>query len=211
MEMQEEVIDILKKTGAVLEGHFVGVSGRHMKVYVNKDAFLPHTEAVSRIGELFAEKNKHLPVDIVVGPAVGGIILSQWTAYHLSKLLGREVLSIYTEKTPESDQVFRRGYDKVVEGKNVLIVEDTTTTGGSVRKVVDKVKVAGGNVLQVTVMTNRDTTSVTEETVGAPFSWLAILAADSYAEEECQLCKANVPVNTNVGHGKKFLEAKGLA
>lgn len=210
--MEQEVIDILKRTGALLtDGHFVGTSGRHMGVYITKDAFLPHTEAVSRVGELFVEKNKNLDVDIVIGPAIGGIILSQWTAFHLSKRKDKEILSAYTEKDAEGKQVFRRGYDQLVKGKNVLIVEDTTTTGGSVRKVVEEVKKAGGNVVMVSIMTNRDPKLVTEEAVGAPFSWLAHVPAESYAPEECPLCKAGKPVNTNVGHGKKFLESKAHA
>ncbi len=210
--MQDEVIEIFKRTGALItNSHLVGTSGRHMDTYINKDAFFPHTAEVSRMGELFAEKNKHLPIDVVVGPAIGGIILSQWTAYHLSRLLGREILSVYTEKVPVGDgddQVFKRGYDAVVAGKNVLILEDTTTTGGSVAKVVRNVQKAGATIVGVCVMINRDITLANSETVGAPFDSLATITAVSYAEEECPLCASGVPVNTTVGHGKKFLEKK---
>src|SRR5258706_12737000 len=136
-----DVITILKKVGAVLtDDHFVYTSGKHGSVYVNKDAVYPHTKETSEIGKLFAEKFKSKKIDVVAAPALGGIILSQWTAYHLSKLQKKEVLGVYTEKTPEKDQIFTRGYDKLVKGKNVLVIEDLTTTGGSVRKVVDSVK-----------------------------------------------------------------------
>lgn len=213
--MDQEVLSILKRVGSVItDSHFVGTSGRHMSVYVNKDALFPHTAETSRICELFAEKNKDLGVDLVVGPALGGIILSQWTAHHLSRITGKEVLSVYTEKVPKDDgedQVFRRSYDKIVAGKNVLVLEDTTSTGGSVKKVVDTVRGVGGNVLQVCVMVNRDPETINSDTIGAPFSWLTELSADSWLEEECPLCVSGVPVNTSVGHGKKFLEKKGLA
>lgn len=205
------VIDILKKVGAVItDSHFVYTSGKHGSVYVNKDAVYPHTEETSKIGQLFAEKFKNVDIDVVAGPALGGIILSQWTAYHLSKLKGKEVLGVYTEKTPEKNQVFIRGYDKLVKGKNVLVIEDLTTTGGSVRKVVDSVKTAGGKVVAVCVMVNRDPEHVTSKVVGGSFSALGVLKASAFDEAVCSLCKKNVPINTDVGHGKKYLEAKRL-
>ena len=149
------ILDILKRTKAIITAdHFVLISGKHSSTYINKDAMYPHTEEASNVGKLFAKKFKKLDIDVVVAPALGGIILSQWTAYHLSKLKGKEVLGVYTEKTPDKNQVFTRGYDKLVKGKNVLVIEDLTTTGGSVRKVVDSVKAVGGNVVAVCVMVN---------------------------------------------------------
>ncbi len=199
--MDKEALDILKKTKAILtDSHFVGTSGRHMATYINKDALYPHVLDTSRMGELFALKNKDLEIDVVAGPALGGIILSTWTAYHLSKLKNREVLGIYTEKTPESNQVFTRGYDALVKNKNVLVIEDLTTTGGSVKKVVDSVRLVGGNVIGVCVMVNRDPRLVNSETIGAPFSSLATLEVPSYDEADCPLCKNNVPIDTSVGH-----------
>lgn len=207
MDDTTEIETILRETGALItDSHIVGTSGRHMSVYINKDIVYPHTAQSSRVGELFAEKYKDSGIEVVVGPALGGIILSQWTAFHLSKLLGAEILGCYTEKTPENGQVFKRGYDQLVKGKRALIVEDFTTTGGSVKKVVDAVKATGGKVVAVCVMANRDPERVTSEVVGAPFSALAVIKAHSYDPAECPLCKANVPINTSVGHGKQFLE-----
>lgn len=205
----DNVVDILKKVGAVItDSHFVYTSGKHGSVYVNKDAVYPHTAETSRIGELFAEKYKEMDIDVVAAPALGGIILSQWTAYHLSKLKGKEVLGVYTEKTADKQMIFTRGYDKLVKGKNVLVIEDLTTTGGSVRKVVDTVKASGGNVVGVCVMVNRDPEKVTSEVVGGPFQALGILKASAFDEAVCPLCKDNVTINTDVGHGKKYLEQK---
>jgi orotate phosphoribosyltransferase len=210
--MENEALTLLKKTKAILaDSHFVGTSGRHMALYINKDALYPHTAEVSRMGELFAEKNKDLDIDVVVAPALGGIVLSTWTAYHLSKLKSKEVLGIYTEKDAEKNQVFTRGYDKLVTGKNVLVIEDLAQTGGSVKKVVTSVKAIGGNVVAVCVMVNKDPEHITSELIGAPLSWLAELKTETWLPEDCPLCKQNVPVNTEVGHGKKFLEAKKAA
>jgi len=207
--MNDEVIELLRKTHAIFtDSHFVGTSGRHMSLYVNKDALYPHTKETSRMGELFAEKNKDLDIDVVVAPALGGIILSTWTAYHLSKLKGKEILGVYTEKTADRNQVFTRGYDQLVKGKNVLVIEDNVTTGGSVKKVIASVREAGGTVVAVCVMFNRDP-NITSETIGAPFSSLSVIEAESWDEADCPLCKKGVPIDTRAGHGKKYLEAKG--
>jgi orotate phosphoribosyltransferase len=207
--MNNEALELLKQTQAILtDSHFVGTSGRHMATYINKDALYPHTEAASRMGELFAEKNKDLEIDVVVAPALGGIILATWTAYHLSKLKDKEILGIYTEKTPDKNQVFTRGYDKLVTEKNILVIEDLAQTGGSVKKVVESVKAIDGNVVGVCVMVNKDPDNITSELIGAQLSWLAELKTESFEESECPLCQEGVPINTTVGHGKKYLESK---
>jgi len=204
-----DVIAILKKAGGVITNdHFVYTSGKHGSVYINKDAVYPHIKEVSKIGLMFAKKYKSKAVDVVAAPALGGIILSQWTAYHLSKLKGKEVLSVYTEKTPDKDQVFTRGYDKLIKNKKVLVIEDLTTTGGSVKKVVRSVKKAGGKVIGVGVMVNRNPKEVNAKMMGTPFMALSVLKADAVDEKNCELCKKNIPINTSIGHGKKYLESK---
>lgn len=204
-----DVVEILKKVGAIVtDNHFVYTSGKHGSVYIRKDLLYPHTEATSEVCMMFAEKYKDKDIDVVVGPSIGGIILSTWVAYHLTKLKNKEILGLFTEKDEASNQIFKRGYDELVKDKKVLIVEDLTTTGGSVRKVVESVKAAGGNVVEVCVMVNRDPEHVTSDVVGAPFSQLGIFKAESFDAESCPLCKENVPINTTVGHGKKFLASK---
>lgn len=202
----EDVVKILKNAGAIItDSHFVGTQGRHMPAYVNKDALLPHTNKVSKIGKLFAQKFKNKNIEIVVSPAVAGIPFSQWTAYHLSKIYKKEVLSVFTEKTSENDQIFKRGYDAVVKNKRVLIIEDTTTTGSSVKKVIRSVKKAHGKVVAVGVIINRDK-KVNTKSIGAPFASLGFFQIPSYSQGNCPLCQAGIPVNTKFGHGKKFLE-----
>lgn len=216
MSENSEVVEILKKIGAVItDDHFVYTSGKHGSVYINKDALYPHTKETSRVGELFAQKYKDADIEVVVAPAVGGTILSQWTAYHLSRLKNKEILSTYTEKdkgttatAAESEHIFRRGYDKIVKGKKALVIEDLTTTGISVKKVVEAVRKVEGVVVAVCVMVNRDPEHVNSQTVGAPFDSLGILPAQAYDEAECPLCKNNIPINTAIGHGKEYLAKK---
>ncbi len=144
------VIEILEKVGAILKNdHFIGTSGLHLDTYLNKDALYPHTEETSEVCKMFAEKYKDKNIDTVVAPALGGIILSQWTAYHLTKMCDREVVGVYTEKTPEGGQIFTRGYDSYIKGKNVLVLEDNVLTGGSVKKVVDVVKLESPEIVIV--------------------------------------------------------------
>lgn len=206
-----QIIDLLKSVNAIItDSHLVYTSGKHGNVYINKDGLYPHTEQTSQVGKMFAEAAKDIDVDVVVGPMLGGIILSTWTAYHLSKLKGKEVFSVYTEKGPDKSMIFTRGYDKFITGKNVYVVEDITNTGGSAKKVVEAVKAIGGNVVQVGVMVNRDPVNVTSEYMGVPFVALGVLNADAFDAADCPMCKNNEPINTSVGHGKKYLEAKGL-
>lgn len=203
------VLDILKETGAVLaDGHFVLTSGTHAAMYFNKDALYPHTQKTSEVCRQFADLVKELDIDVVVGPALGGIILSQWTAHHLSEMKGREILGIYTEKTPDNGQAFTRGYDEVIAGKNALVVEDLTSTGESAKKVVQAIIAAGGRVAGVCVMLNRNPEGVNAGYFGTPFFAMEDFRVDAYEEKDCPLCRAGVPVNTTVGHGKKYLAAK---
>ena len=105
--------------------------------------------------------------------------------------------------------ISRRNYDQLVKGKKVLVVEDITNTGGSAKKTVDAVKEVGGEVLAVAVIVNRNPETVTAEYMGAPFYPLCIFKAENFDANNCPLCKAKVPINTTIGHGKKYLEAKG--
>ncbi|KKU86195.1 MAG: Orotate phosphoribosyltransferase [Parcubacteria group bacterium GW2011_GWA2_47_9] len=129
---EQEVLQILGKVGAVItNSHIVYASGKHGEAYVNKDAVYPHTKETSRLCRAIAEQFADDGVETVVAPAIGGVILSQWTAYHLSEITEREVFGVYAEKAEGGDAfVIKRGYDKVVAGKNVLVVEDVLTTGG---------------------------------------------------------------------------------
>lgn len=206
--MQEEVLAMLSETGAIItNSHIVLTSGRHADAYINKDALYPHTKFSSRIGELFAEKHKDMDIDIVAAPALGGIVLSQWTAYHLSKQKKKEVLSVYAEKTPDKNLIFTRGYDNLIKGKKLLVVEDITATGDSVKKVIKSVLDTGGKVTAVSVMVNREP-QINTKTIGFPFSALAAMQIQSFNPEECELCKKNIPINITVGHGRKYLAEK---
>jgi len=210
--MSTNLLEILQRLGAVLTNdHFVYTSGKHGEVYINKDALYPHTRETSQVGRMLAELilANSLQPEVVVGPALGGIILSQWTAYHLSELLGKEVLSVYTEKDDQKNQVFTRNYDQLVAGKKVVVVEDIVTTAGSLKKTLESVRQAQGLVEAAVVMVNRNP-EVTDELVGTKFLALANLPAEAWDESEIPDWLRARPINTKVGHGKKYLQSKGL-
>jgi orotate phosphoribosyltransferase len=206
--MKQHIRDALEKIQAVITGsHLVYTSGKHGETYFNKDAIYPHTEVTSMLCEEIARHFVKHGIEVVVAPAVGGVILSQWIAYHLTKLTGREVLGVYAEKDGEGF-IIKRGYDKLCAGKKVLIVEDILTTGGSVKKVIDAARAIGANVMGLGVLCNRG--GIKPEDVSNPPELFALINVnfDAWDEKDCPLCAKGVPVNIDVGHGRKYMQDK---
>lgn len=196
--------------GAILRGHFVFTSGKHGGMYINKDAVYPHTRETHRFCMAIAGRFGEDRVDTVIAPAIGGVILSQWTAHYLSVLRACEVYGVYAEKADPAGTAFviKRGYDKFIAGKRVLVVEDVLNTGGSVRKVVDAVREIGGAVIGIGALCNRG--GVTAQDVGdvPKLTALVNVAFDAWDEADCPLCRNGVPVNTDVGKGREYLARK---
>ena len=204
-----EILEILKSVGGLItDSHIIGTSGKHLDAYINKDALYPHTQKTSLICEKLAQILKDLEVDVVVSPALGGIVLSQWVAFHLSNMKNREIFAVYAEKTPEKNMVFTRGYDRYISGKRILVVEDVFNTGGSAKKTVEAVRAAGGNVVAVAGIVNRNPETVNSGFFGAPLHVLCEFKLSAFEEMDCPMCRSGIPINTEVGHGKKYLESK---
>lgn len=197
--------EILRARGAILtEGHFVYTSGKHGPAYVNKDAITPYTCDVSDLCGAIAQRCAHKRIEAVLAPAVAGVVLSQWTAFHLTRLTNVEVLALYAEKAGNDDFVIKRGFDKLITGKRALIVEDVLNDGKSAARVVAKAKQSGAHVLAVAALCNRG--SVTAQQLDAPEMFALIDAPlDKYEANNCPLCQQGVPINTDLGHGREFL------
>jgi orotate phosphoribosyltransferase len=203
-----QTLEMLARLKAVITGsHVVYASGKHGSAYVNKDAIYPHTFETADLCELLSKMFAKDDVEVVLAPAVGGVILSQWTAYYLSNELQREVLGVYADKEGEGF-VVKRGYDKLIKEKRVLIVEDILTTGGSVKKVVEIVQKLEGIIVGVGALVNRG--GVTAADVGGVPKLMALanVTLDAWDESACPLCAQNVPINTDVGKGREFLAKK---
>ncbi len=205
---EDQVLELLQRVGAFRSGHFVYTSGKHGDSYVLKDAMYAYPRETSAVCRETAERFKDAGVGAVIGPAVGAALLSQWTAYHLSEMTGREVLSVYADKDGMGGFVIKRGYDKLIAGKKTLVVEDLTTTGGSLRKVVEAARAAGAEVVGAIALVNRG--AVTKEMIGNPpvFDQLLNVDLESWDAADCELCRSGIPVNTDVGHGRAFLASK---
>jgi len=186
---------IFEEIGAVRTGgHFVYTSGLHGSAYVNKDAIYPDTNRISELCAMLADLLRPYRPEVVCGPAVAGIIVSQWTGHHLG------VPAVYADKDEPRGLVLRRGYDRLVEGRRVAVVEDVLTTGGSLAATVEVVRGCGGDVVAAAALVNRG--GVTATDVGVPV--LESLVSFDFAAvgaSECELCAQGVPVDTSVGKG----------
>jgi orotate phosphoribosyltransferase len=194
---------ILAEAHAIVTGsHIVYTSGKHGSAYVNKDAVYPNTARVAELCRFLADAAVPHRPEVVCGPAMGGIILAQWTGHHLG------LPAVYAEKVPEGGMGLRRGYDKLVAGKRVLVVEDILNTGGSVKDAVAAVRAAGGEVVAVGALVNRGAVTAADAGVPALVALLDV-ALDAWDPDACPLCRDGVAINVDVGKGREFLAKRG--
>jgi len=204
----EEVLGILQTIGAsIIEGHFVLASGEHTDRYINKDDIYRDPWKASLVGKEIASRFRQEEIDVVVGPAIAGVILAQWVAYHydVSKWLEHQprTLAAYAEEKNKK-RVFCRGYKKVIPGKNVLIVDDVLASGGTVRGLIKAVKKLGGKIVGVAVIVNRG--KITAKSLGVPkLVALVNIPMKSFPKKKCPPCKEGIPINTEFGRGKDLL------
>lgn len=168
----KDILTILKESGAYLRHHFVLSSRDHAEYYIDKDKIYVHPQMASDVGEALALAFKDDNVEVVLAPALGGIVLAQWTAYHLSKMTGRDVLAIYAEKTRDGGFTIRRGYDKLLPGKRTIVAEDILTSGTSAKLCVEVARQFGANVIGLGAIVNRG--KVTEEDVSCPGKFVCL-------------------------------------
>ncbi len=203
---KRKVLGILNKVGAVItDSHIVYASWLHGTAYIDKDALYPHTKETSRLCREIAEQFSDDDVEAVVAPEKGGIILSQWVAFHLSKITGREVLAFYAEKKSGGFIVERGGARTQLRGRNVLVVEDVLTTGRSAKLVIEAVRVVGGTVIGLGALVNRGGITL-KDTGNVPrLISLVNIKLNVWDKKDCFLCRDGVPVNADIGRGLEFL------
>ena len=189
---KQEIKDLFLKSGALKEGHFKLTSGLHSPQYVNKFDLLSKPEFAAPLLEEMASRWKDKMVGIVVGPAVGGIILSYEVARHLN------ITGIFLERK-NGAMTMTRGFE-IKPGQRVLIVEDVVTTGGSVREVCDVVNEAGGSLIGISLMVDR---SGGRADFGIETDSLLTLDLETYTPDECPLCNDGTALSTPGSTGKK--------
>ena len=178
-----EILDLLTKRGALLEGHFKLASGLHSNRYVEKFRLLEDPETTGTlIAELATRIRKYEP-DVVVGPVTGGVIL----AFEMARQLGTH--AYFTEKTEGGGMALRRGFD--VQDKRVLLIEDIVTTGGSVLKAADAVRRQGGDVVGYALLVDRSRGRFKAD---APVEALVTLEIETFQPDNLPEWLAAIPV-----------------
>jgi orotate phosphoribosyltransferase len=186
-EHRMDVLETLRATGALRNGHFLYSSGRHGDVYVEKFDLLRNPAATSEACSGFAGQFRDAGIDVVVGPTTGGVIL----AFETARQLG--VAAAYAERSSDGStgREIRRG-TTFPEGARVLVVDDILTTGGSVRETLKALESHPVEVIGVGVLVDRSAGATTFGDV--PLFALASQKFESWPAEECPLCAKGIPL-----------------
>jgi orotate phosphoribosyltransferase len=180
---QETILDLFRRVGALLEGHFRLSSGLHSPGYLQCALVLQHPAEAETCGRLLAERVRGLGADVVLSPALGGIVIGQ----EVGRALG--VRAIFAERQ-EGRLTLRRGFT-LAAGERVIVVEDVVTTGGSTRETIEVARAAGAAVVAAAAIIDR---SGGNQGLDVPFHALAAVSLPTYQPESCPLCAAGVPV-----------------
>ena len=180
----EELMQILTETGAYQSGHFKLSSGLHSGNYIQCSQLLKFPRIAEKvcaeIGELFKDEN----IEMVVGPAIGGILV----AYEVGRALN--VPAIFAERE-NGVMTLRRGFH-VEPGTRCLVTEDVLTTGGSAQEVVVLLQSKGAEVVAATSIIDRTPGNTIKLKV--PFKSLIQLSFPTHNPEECPMCKEGMPI-----------------
>jgi orotate phosphoribosyltransferase len=187
----EKVIELLRESEALLEGHFLLSSGRHSDRYFQCAKLLQYPDkAKSALEEVVKKisddiKAGKIKVDIVVGPAMGGII----AAWEVARQMG--LPAIFTERDDTGTMVLRRGFE-IQNGQKVLIVEDVVTTGKSSMECALALEKTGAVVSALTCVVDRRADGAQD--IPWPFYPAAKMSVASWDAADCELCKQNIPL-----------------
>ncbi|WP_303859807.1 orotate phosphoribosyltransferase [Alkalibaculum bacchi] len=173
--MSQKIINILKETGAFLEGHFLLSSGKHSGGYVQCAKVLRFPDKAEKVLKPVVEQLKNVKIDKVIGPAMGGVVVS----YEVGRQLGKE--SLFTERK-DGVMELRRGFE-IVPGDKVIIAEDVVTTGKSTIETKEALEKLGAEVIGVACIVKR-----VKEDIGMPIYCAVDLNIEVYDSEDCPIC-----------------------
>lgn len=183
MMTTEEILSVFRETGVMLEGHFLLTSGRHSDRYMQCARLFEHPRHSELLCAELARRFDGEKIDLVIGPALGGIIMS----YEVSRALNAR--NIFAERQ-DGVMTIRRGFS-VKEGERVLVVEDVVTTGGSVREVLALLEAEKADIVGVGVIVDRSAGKVD---FGYRLESLVSMEVASYPPDECPICKTGLPL-----------------
>ena len=183
-----DTLDLFKRTGAYLRGHFRLTSGMHSPEYLQCALVLQHPESAESLGRELAGSIRQMAggqtVDVVASPAIGGLIIG----HEVARALGARF--IFTERDGSGKMTLRRGF-AIQPGEHAVVVEDVVTTGGSSVEVVDVLRESGAKVLAAGSIIDR---SGGKADLGVPRAALATMQVEMYREDACPMCAAGEPV-----------------
>ena len=179
---RDELLDIYRRSGALLEGHFRLTSGLHSPGYLQCALVLQHPQHAEALGRAIADQVRDLRPTVVLSPALGGVVIGQ----EVGRALG--VRAIFVERQ-DGALTLRRGFI-ISETDRVLVVEDVMTTGGSTRETMQVARAAGGQVVGAACIVNRGK----QVDLGVPYVSLVDIDLATYEPDRCPLCAQGLPV-----------------
>ena len=177
------VLELFRRSGALLEGHFRLSSGLHSSGYMQSALVLQHPAHAESLGRAIAERMRGAAPTVVVSPALGGVVIG----YEVGRALG--VRAIFAERV-DGKLTIRRGFT-LADRDRALVVEDVFTTGGSTRETMDAVRAAGGQVVGAAAIVDRSGGAVSFD---VPSHALLVLSLPLYPADACPLCAQGLPV-----------------
>ncbi|MEQ1728811.1 MAG: orotate phosphoribosyltransferase [Vicinamibacterales bacterium] len=183
MATRDELLDLFRKSGALLEGHFRLSSGLHSTGYLQCALVLQHPASAEQLGQAIAERTRHLRPTVVLSPALGGVVIG----HEVGRALG--VRALFAERQ-DGVLTLRRGF-VISESDRVLVIEDVCTTGGSTRETMQVATAAGGHVVGAASIVDR---SGGKASFDVPFEALLGIDLPTYEPESCPLCTLGQPV-----------------
>ncbi len=183
----EDLLNIFRETGALLEGHFQLTSGLHSNQYFQCAKVLQYPRHCESLCAVIASEFKQVGIDVVIAPALGGIVVGQ----EVGRQLGAR--TIFAERKDGAMQL-RRGFE-IRSGERVLACEDVITTGGSIAEVITIARNAGGRIIGAASIVDRSNGKVQLPVDGGGKQY-SILRMDvvAYKPEQCPLCAKGLPV-----------------
>src|SRR5205807_1688329 len=182
---RDELLDLFRRSGALLEGHFRLTSGVHSSGYLQCALVLQDPRHAEALGHAIADRTRAVRPTLVLSPALGGVIIG----HEVARALG--VRAIFAERQ-DGSLVLRRGF-VIAENDRVLVVEDVLTTGGSTRETMQVATAAGGQVVGAAAIVDRSTSPGSHE-FGVPFQALVEMALPTHQPDQCPLCARGLPV-----------------
>ncbi len=180
---QQQTENLFKEKNALLKGHFKLSSGKHSDTYLQCALVLQYPDAAEKLCVSIAQQLKDMDIDVVAGPAMGGIL----PAYEMARALKRP--NIFSERDANGNMKLRRGF-RVTAGQKFLVTEDVVTTGGSAKELIDLITEQGGEVTAVACLVNRSS----ENPFDVPLFSALNISPPVYSPEECPLCQQGLEI-----------------